>query len=164
MSTRQWAMIDLDGTLSDCTHRAAYAAVARRPGLTRAHRNAAWKAFHARCVDDPPHEAECELVRVWVAAGHGVVYVTGRTNDFRAETEAWLHRWEVPAGDHLMMRPPDSTALNTDYKRLVYEHIWSSAIIPFGQRVDFVMEDDDRLVEMWRAMGLTCLQPRRSSH
>lgn len=101
-------------------------------------------------------------MRLWAAAGHSVIYLTGRTDTYRRETVEWLERNGLPEG-HLFMRPARSTAANTDYKARMYNHITTN-ILQGTDRIAFVMEDDDRVVALWRSMGLTCLQPRASSH
>lgn len=157
-----YAIIDLDGTVADCAWRRPFAINARQAPHGTERRSALWEDFHSRCVSDPTHEIECLLVRLWAAAGHSVIYLTGRTDTYRRETVEWLERNGLPEG-HLFMRPARSTAANTDYKARMYNHITTN-ILQGTDRIAFVMEDDDRVVALWRSMGLTCLQPRASSH
>jgi hypothetical protein len=159
---RQVAIVDLDGTVCDVSHREAVAELARAAKDPET-RNSLWQEFHSQCVRDRPHADVVQLVRAWVAAGHGVIYITGRSVDFWTETLAWLHGEGLPAtGTELFMRGVRDYRRATDYKRECYETILRT--YPFREglaRIAFVLEDADRLVAMWRALGLTCLQPGR---
>ncbi len=157
-----YAIFDLDGTLANVDWRKGWAMAARLHTHQSEARAAAWEEFHRRCTDDPPHEIECLLVKLWAQAGHHVIYLTGRTESNRSSTRYWLDRQGMPEG-HLFMRPNGSTSMNTAYKLRMLKHINSTILTP-QDRIAFIMEDDDRIVDMWRSLGLTCLQPRGSSH
>jgi hypothetical protein len=141
----QWAIFDIDGTLSDCTPR-VHLAQARQ-----------WDAFHTRCGDDFPHEAECRILRMWHAAGHPVALITGRTEPYRVLTRLWLRKQRIPF-DVLLMRQLGDVRPSTEVKLEQY-HQLRKIFAPMAT-VAFVMEDQDKLVAMWRELGLTCLQPR----
>lgn len=143
---RYWAMFDLDGTLSDCTHRLGFA------------REKRWDDFHAASPLDPPHAAECAIVRAWASAGNFVAYNTGRTEPYRILTRQWLAAHRLPAGP-LFMRETGDRRPSTEAKLDKLVALQQSVMEP-GDVLAFVMEDQDKLVTLWRSMGLTCLQPR----
>ncbi|MEV5976576.1 hypothetical protein [Streptomyces sp. NPDC052114] len=93
---RPLAVFDLDGTLADTAHRQRF--------LERKPRD--WAGFFAAAPHDPPlargvalaleSTEECE-----------VVYLTGRPERCRADTEDWLARHGLPEGRVWMRRNDD---------------------------------------------------------
>lgn len=156
-----WSIWDLDGTLANCDWRKDFAARAHA-SQQATDRDFYWDEFHRRCKDDSLYEAEAHLLRAWSQAGHSLIYLTGRSDRYRAETRHWLQRHALPEG-HLLMRPHGSNAPSTEYKMrqlaVIREHIMQP-----DDALAFVVEDDDRIVAQWRALGITCLQPRPAGY
>lgn len=151
-----WAVVDLDGTISDCSKREHFQTEARtEPDPDR--RLLLLMSFHATCLDDPPHLAEVLLLQAWLASGGRVVYLTGRPNQFRAETQTWLTLNGLP--DMPLIMRTTQTGRTIDYKRQQMDFIRDTLLGP-NDRVSFVLEDRNDLVAQWREMGYTCLQPR----
>ena len=78
--------------------------------------------------------------------------VSGRDGECEDITREWLRANKVPY-DYLYMREAGNN--EKDYvikKRIFDEHIRDRF------NVLFVLDDRDRIVEMWRSLGLTCLQ------
>lgn len=138
---RRWIIVDMDGTLADCSSR-----VPLIPD---------WDAFHAGCKDDPPFLEIVELVGR-LADFYNICILTGRPVTSYAETERWLEDFGI-VPDAVLMRPVGDFRPDTEYK-------WAVASDFFGvhikTRVLFVLDDRDKVVQMWRDNGLTCLQPR----
>jgi hypothetical protein len=145
MPSRLWAVCDLDGTLGDCTHRLQYA------------RDRAWDLFHARASLDQPYAAEVALVQAWAKAGHMVAYNTGRTEAYRELTQRWLRHHHLPEGP-LFMRANDDRRPSTAAKAGQLQELIAG--FQDDDSIAFILEDQDKLVAMWRALGYTCLQPR----
>lgn len=137
-------MFDLDGTLSNCTARVHLI------------REVSWDAFHAQCALDPVYPAEAEVARAW-GRFHNVAYVTGRSEPHRDATERWLSRNDLPKG-LLLMRAANDVRPSTEAKFDLMKEL-QRRIHP-RQSIAFVMEDQDKLVALWRDLGMTCLQPR----
>lgn len=81
--------------------------------------------------------------------------VSGRDSVCHDETEKWVAQ-KVFNGSHdfnLFMRAPGDKRDDTIIKREIYERY----IRPFFN-VLFVLDDRDKVVRMWRDLGLTCLQ------
>jgi predicted kinase len=82
-------------------------------------------------------------------------FFSGRDESCRAETIAWLHeqKW-TPENNMLIMRKEHDNRKDAVVKLEMYnEHIRGEYY------VDFVLDDRDQVVEMWRkTLGLTCLQ------
>lgn len=142
---RFWAVFDLDGTVSDCTHRVHLA------------RDRQWEEFHAACVNDPPHIGEVMIAQAWANAGGVVAYNTGRTENYRTHTRMWLQQHALPQGV-LFMRAEGDRRRSTEAKLEGLHKIEEQMVR--GDQLAFIMEDQDKLVAMWRQLGYTCLQPR----
>lgn len=155
----KWAIVDLDGTLADCRWREQFAADARRATdpETRAR---LWRTFHSKCSEDLPIEPVADIVLAWARAGHGVMYLTGRGVEWHHETMAWLRKHTLPAHPaHLLMRGDGDWRGAAEFKRDMYERLLASPIWRRGgHEIVFVLEDVDKLVAMWRELGLLCLQ------
>ncbi|GHE84320.1 hypothetical protein GCM10018785_60370 [Streptomyces longispororuber] len=93
---RPLAVFDLDNTLADTAHRQRF--LERRPRD--------WDAFFAAAPQDPPLERGIALARE-SARECEVVYLTGRPERCRADTEAWLAAQRLPEGRIWMRRDHD---------------------------------------------------------
>lgn len=134
-------LCDLDGTLADVEHR-----VHHIKGD-----NNDWDAFYAACGSDTPIEPVIELVRALHGAGHQIHILSGRREDVRAITEAWLARHAVPY-QRLVMRPVADLSHDDALKRR-----WVEADYVLDD-VLLAIEDRNMVVAMYRALGLICLQ------
>lgn len=158
----KWAIIDIDGSLSNCEWRRLFATDARMEHDPEK-RDALWNDFHARAAKDPPHEAEVELVKLWIDAGHRAIFLTGRPEPFRTMTQQWLLEQALPSVP-LIMRSPGNYDHTAAYKLAQFLGPIRQEIMQPSDDVSWVLEDHDGCVTMWRALGLTCLQPRSKGY
>jgi predicted kinase len=107
----------------------------------------------SRVGEDVPNVAVIAAVRAMHAAGHAVVYCTGRNDWCRAQTEAWLDRHVGVAYEGLFMRADGDTRRDAVVKRDLFDgrirHRW---------RIVGVFDDRQQVVRMWRSLGLTVFQ------
>jgi len=153
-------VVDLDGTLCDSSHRDQYA------------QNGEWDEYHSRCHLDEPHGDVLLLLRTLVDAHNGggepftVVGCTGRNERWRHATEQWLVLHDVPV-DFVLMRPDFDYRSDADVKLELLREWYSStegaAEMPLHERVAFVLEDRDKMVEAWRGAGFNCWQVRQGT-
>lgn len=134
-------LCDIDGTLSDTTHRRHFIEGDEKD----------WDAFFDAADKDPAIEPVCGMVRELIAGGATVIFVTGRPVRTRGATEVWLMKNDL-AGT-LIMRADGDRRPDTDVKRDTLQALRASGINP-----DIAIEDRKRVVEMYRAEGLICLQ------
>jgi len=88
-STRvTYAVFDIDGVLADVRHRLHF--IATRP------KN--WRAFFEAATADPPLQVGIDRALAAVVAGLTIVYLTGRPENYRQATQAWLDRFGLPPG------------------------------------------------------------------
>lgn len=126
-------LVDIDGTLARMVGRGPY-------DLDRVH-------------EDEPVEHIVALVAA-LRRDHHVIFMSGREDTCREQTEAWLAQhvdraeWEPlhmrAAGD----RRRDSLVKADLFDTHVRDHY----------DVRLVLDDRNQVVHMWRGMGLTCLQ------
>jgi hypothetical protein len=133
-------VVDIDGTLADMGKG--------QPGRRGPFE---W----SRVGEDTPIAPIVELVNVFRDHDYRIVFVSGRSGECYAETRHWLMRYAgALAGDKLYMRPRDQpNRPDNEVKRELYERY----IAPLGE-VFLVLDDRDKVVQMWQSLGLTCLQ------
>ncbi|SHN43663.1 LNS2 domain-containing protein [Cryptosporangium aurantiacum] len=127
-------LVDIDGTLAArVTDRSPY-------------------DWH-RVGEDAPVAAVVTVVRALHAAGHRIVVVSGRDDECRRQTESWLtHHLDVPYDELLMRRARDNRRDAVVKRELYKRHIRDR------YDVQFVLDDRDQVVRMWRELGLVCFQ------
>ncbi|MEV0446929.1 AAA family ATPase [Streptomyces sp. NPDC050600] len=81
-----------------------------------------------------------------------IVLLSGRSEDHRALTEAWLERYEVPY-DELWMRASDDGRSDDLVKAELFD-----AHVRHRYAVRLSLDDRDRVVAVWRRMGLPTWQ------
>lgn len=88
--------------------------------------------------------------------GHRVQLLTGRDEQDRDVTEYWLRAHRLDGG---FWHPPLFMRSRGDVRsdEIVKEEIYRTHIEPH-YTVFCVFDDRDRVVQMWRRIGLTCLQ------
>lgn len=135
-------LFDIDGTLADCQHRIGHITGDKKD----------WRAFFAACDGDYPIQHIVDLCKTLSDSGHEIVYVSGRSDECRELTLAWLARHYLPcamlymrkAGDH---RPDD-----------IVKGDLLDAVIADGFTPVMAFDDRTRVVAMWRERGFPCAQ------
>lgn len=100
---------DLDGTLSDGTHR-LHLLPKTDPHLARS-----WDEFNGQAINDGSFINNIELLRSQYEAGFHIIILTGRNEVVRGDTEKWLARNNVPYHE-LKMRGYDDNRKDTSLK------------------------------------------------
>lgn len=93
-------IFDIEGTLSDCQHRA--------------HLVPDWDAFHAEFPKDEPRKQIAQLYRI-LAQNNEVVILTGMMEKHREMASAWLRKYNFRF-DELIMRPNDNFQTSPEFK------------------------------------------------
>lgn len=161
-------IFDLDGTLALIHHRRHFV---EKPSLnlfdeaTRRNDLGAkwkprWKEFHAACVDDKPNTPVITILEALTEGPENpyleaaeIWIFSGRSDEVRKETEDWLAKHVIPVG-RLVMRTKGDFTPDDVLKRLWYEEMSDED----KARLVAVFDDRDRIVKMWRELGITCLQ------
>lgn len=136
---KQAYIFDIDGTLADLSHRKHFIAG----------ENKNWDSFYAECGKDKPIESVCRVLR---ELSYPVIYITGRPQSYRLDTDKWLTFNDLPHG-MLFMRPDGDHRPDFELKKEIYNMYIKDRIEILG-----VFEDRQQCVDMWRSLGLTCFQ------
>jgi len=151
MSASKIVIFDLDGTLALIDDRRALS--------TNVNGKMDWDTFFdPKNIDlDLPNQAVIEMAQTLHGVGHRLVIFSGRSKGTNDATRAWLKKFNVPF-DVLKMRPT-----SRDFQFMADDKLkqkWFDDLI--GQdnkdQVLCVFDDRDKVVQMWRDMGLTCMQ------
>lgn len=131
-------MIDIDGTTALMAGRSPF--------------------DETRVQEDRPNPPVITAVRALHAAGHAIVFCSGRSEGCRDATEKWLaeHVGVPYAGLH--MRAEGDTRRDAIVKRELFD-----AHIRDAFDVRFVLDDRQQVVDAWRELGLTVFQVAEGS-
>jgi hypothetical protein len=103
--------------------------------------------------EDEVHQEIVDIVRRWYSiTGNHVIITSGRPESCMGLTSDWLTANGIPF-DRLFMRPNGNVENDAIVKRRIFEEN-----IRLYFKVIFVLDDRDRVVNMWRSLGLRCLQ------
>lgn len=125
-------IVDLDGTLAHMRGRSPY--------------------DFSRVLEDSLDTTINALVTSARSAGHTILVVSGRDDSCLPDTCEWLQRQGVQY-DRLLMRKtgdkrPDYVVKKEIYNEEIKDHY----------NIQFVLDDRNSVVQMWRSLGLKCLQ------
>lgn len=81
-----------------------------------------------------------------------IIFVSGRDAEFYDKTRAWLDK-HLPFQGLLLMRPKGDRRSDDIVKQEIYD-----TQIKGKYNVELVLDDRNRVVDMWRRNGLTCWQ------
>lgn len=125
-------IFDIDGTLAKMKDRSPY--------------------DYSKIHTDEPNHSITMIARILKATGLPILVVSGRPDSCAEETMKWLEDNHIPY-DRLAMRPTGDNRSDAIIKREIYEDL-----IEPDYNVIAVFDDRNRIVDMWRSLGLTCLQ------
>ncbi len=132
-------LVDIDGTLADVRHRLHHIRSAGRKN---------WKAFFEGMDRDSPIASTIAWVQSLVPQ-HEIVILTGRPEQYRARTIAWLKKQQVPFDDLVMRRNGDHRP-DYEMKRDVLDRVPKD-------RIMLVIEDRPPVCDMWLKEGVRCV-------
>ena len=136
-------VVDLDGTLADCTHRLHHI-------RGRGRKN--WDAFFAACHLDDPNPVVVALVKA-LGREHRLIFCSGRPERTRKATEQWLKKHVGITPQALYMRGDADRRADDIVKRELLQRMRNDQFDPA-----LAIDDRRRVVEMWRSEGLVCAQ------
>lgn len=127
-------IVDIDGTVAKMNGRSPY--------------------DYTKVSEDLPNDPVIGIVKIYYELGYEILFTSGRPDSCREDTVKWIKEnvnlgWDYQlfmrnAGDHRK----DSVVKRELFDRHIRENF----------RVEFVLDDRDQVVEMWRSLDLTCLQ------
>ena len=149
-------IFDLDGTLCDITHRRHHVQQDQSKGSIKLPWKPNWPQFYKDCVHDTPKPAVIHTLRC--LAAHSDVYVwSGRSDEVYEETVDWLQKhvmWGSGRLLELTMRKSGDHTPDDVLKSRWYDEMSNDD----KARLVATFDDRDRMVKMWRDLGITCFQ------
>jgi phosphoglycolate phosphatase-like HAD superfamily hydrolase len=139
--TQSCYVFDIDGTIADCSHRIHLIQTLPKD----------WRSFFAACHLDKPIPHVIELARSLSSRRH-IVYVSGRSDECRQQTEAWLKDHRLPEGVLYMRKAGD----HRDDDIIKLELLADLRADGFEPVMAF--DDRTRVVNAWRSAGIPCAQ------
>lgn len=135
-------VFDIDGTLADCSHRIHHIQNSPKD----------WRAFFAGCADDIPIPHVINLAITLYDADKKIIYVSGRSDECREQTLAWLVAHGLPEAPLYMRKEGDYRDDDILKGEMIDEAMRD------GWHPIMAFDDRDRVVAMWRARGIPCAQ------
>lgn len=137
-------IFDLDGTLALIEHRRHHVSGEKKD----------WRAFFAACVDDVPNPAVIDVLQALSVRSEIWVW-SGRSDEVTEATHAWIEE-HIGLGlvYSLMMRREGDHSPDDKLKLAWYNEMSESD----KARLMAVFDDRDRMVALWRGLGVTCFQ------
>jgi len=135
-------LFDLDGTLADCSHRLHH--IQKLPKD--------WDAFFGACGADSAIKHICDLAGMIVDHGASIVFVSGRSDQCREQTEAWLYD-QLGFSEPLYMRKAGDYRPDDIVKGELVDRVLADGWHPI-----MAFEDRSRVVDMLRKRGIPCAQ------
>ena len=139
-------IFDIDGTIADCRHR--------RHFVTDGNHD--WKSFNESMVMDPPIQP---VVNLYMKLQHNcpetdIILVSGRSEDYREHTFDWLSSHGILTNRvNLKMRPSGDYRPDWQIKEEILMDLKANGWWP-----DLVIDDNEKVVQMWRRHNIICLQ------
>jgi len=128
-------IVDLDGTLCDCSHRT--------------HLLPVWNDFFSLMHLDPAIESTASVVKALNTSGKTILIVTARPDQYQQVSEDWLKSNGIHY-DKIYMRKTNDFRKDTVVKEEILQQILEDGYSP-------IMAFDDRpeVLEVWRSYGIS---------
>ena len=139
-------IFDLDGTLADIN--------ARRILATKSNGKLDWNKFFDpdNIKLDVPNDHVVKMAQLFADDGFNIVIFSGRSDGTINTTKSWLVRNKIPF-HRLVMRDKDRLFMPDDQlkKQFLDEHLDIDDVF-------LVVDDRQKVVDMWRSLGLKVFQ------
>ena len=140
-------IFDLDGTLALIDKR--------RELSTKPNGKLDWgKFFNSTNIKlDEPNLPVIKMAQLFSEQGFNIVILSGRSNKTETVTRSWLSKNKVPF-NKLIMRDSETDHFTPDWvlkKNMLDENLDINDVF-------LVVDDRDRVVKLWRSLGLTTFQ------
>lgn len=149
----KWVVCDIDGTISKVGDRLKY--IQKNPKD--------WDSFYNSCFEDEPIQEMCDLIDNLNDCGYRIVFITGRREQVRSQTEKWIKKhinaYRPFLGEHpvVYMRPNNNHKEDFEVKPVLLENFIYDFVLD-NYDIAFILEDRQSVVDKWRSLGYRCLQ------
>lgn len=153
-------IFDLDGTLALNDHRKHWVteqySLPEFQKITGKKWKPNWEKFEDECEKDLPNEPIINLWNDKVSLGmmdHLYIF-SGRSKRVEKQTLEWLDKHLLCfVAKNLRMRPIGDYKPDDELKEQ-----WLNEELVKGNEIEMVFDDRQKVVDMWRRRGITCLQ------
>ena len=140
-------IFDLDGTLADIT--------ARKELATKSNGKLDWDVFFdsSNIKLDVPNKPVVKMAQMLAEDGFTIIIFSGRSDKTILTTKSWLSRNRIPF-QKLVMRDSKTNHFTPDdilKKDMLDKHVDINDVF-------LVVDDRDKVVKMWRSLGLNVFQ------
>jgi hypothetical protein len=156
-------IFDLDGTLAIIEKRKKIS--------TKADGSINWEIFFkpSNISLDEPNDPVIKMAQLFALDGYSIVILSGRNDRSFEATKSWLLKYNIPY-DKLIMRPDkflknggkiaDGNIATQDMRFMPDEVLKKNMLDTFLDVNDIflVVDDRDKVVKMWRSLGLKTFQ------
>ena len=143
-------IFDLDGTLALIDHR--------RPILEDLDNPYRWDHFYEACDKDKPNKPIIFIMNNLRFLNFEIWIFSGRSEVVRGKTLKWLKEhtrfYENDPYNKLIMRKKHDYTPDEELKKSWYDNM----LVDDKERLICIFDDRDKVVKMWRSLGITCLQ------
>lgn len=150
--TRPLFIFDIDGTLAVMDHAL--------PLLDNTDDPDRYRKFHEACDRAKPNRSVVKVLETLKASGADIWFFSGRSDVVLEKTIAWLTRFTSFSYDDLTVDPilvlREEGDRTPDHR--LKEQWYNTMLDADKQRLVAVFEDRQRVVDMWRRIGVTCCQ------
>lgn len=139
-------VFDIDGTLADLSHRIKYLEGEKKD----------WDSFYGRVDEDEVIEEIAQIFVCyvcWMAPSNKVICITGRPERTKEATLKWFKEKIGFVPDELYMRKDRDWRPDVEIKKE-----WVEKLQKQGYEFQLAFEDRDRVVKMYRDLGIKCCQ------
>lgn len=142
----KYAVVDIDGTIAKVGDRVKY--LKQEP---KDH-----DSFYEAVGEDEPIQNIIDLIDT-IKERYGIIFLTGRREEVRDKTIAWLDEHFPTILDYkLLMRPIGDRSHDRELKPKLLKSLESKGIRE--EDIAIIFEDRNSVVNKWRKLGFTCLQ------
>ena len=130
-------LCDIDGTVANNDHRQHFLEGKKD-----------WDGFFSELINDDPIYPIINKVNDEYLAGKEIIFLTGRPERYKYSTLLWLKEY-FSFEPLLLMREDNDLRTKVDTKKQIFN---SNLNI---EKIDYILENDEDLIEMWSEMGLS---------
>ena len=150
MSKKKAIIVDIDGTLANNMHRVHYLKGEKKD----------WKSYNEAMDKDTVNKWCNSIIGAMLTLNYEIILVTGRECCFSGVTRGWLSKFRKENEIYFIyFRPAGDYRPDHEVKKEIYEKYLKSAY-----DIEFVIDDRQQVVDMWRSLGLVCLQCARGNY
>lgn len=144
---KYYLLVDLDGTLADCTERAKKFLDGENPD---------WDGFYAACGEDGAITPVIRIIEA-LSSAYDIVFCTGRRKSCEAATREWMNRHATALAHWPILFRKDG---DTRHDTVVKPELLEAYMKENHKKQPYaVFEDRNSMVAKWRELGFTVFQP-----